>query len=141
MDTQVRYWIRRFQEGDREGASFGLLDMGPSATADLVSLFHETSERDLRRYLAWIIRRGNDAAAISFFEEATYDADPDVWREGIDGLVWLATEPALNILETAMGRQFRNPKDAMQFREWLEEAIEQVKETIQNRKNQTEFSP
>jgi hypothetical protein len=137
MDEQIRYWIQRFQEGDREGASYGLSYMGRSATADLVALFRHTSDRDLRRYLAWIIRSGNDPAAMSFFEEALLDADPDVWKEGMDGLVSLATQPALNILETAMNRQRRNEKDAAQFREWIEEACEQIRETIQSRKNST----
>jgi hypothetical protein len=135
MNEQVHYWIQRFQEGDHEGASYGLLGLDAPATADLVQIFHETTDRDLRRFLAWIIRRSNDPAAISFFEEVIYDADPDVWKEGMDGLVCLATQPALKILETAMSRQFVNQKDAMRFREWLEEAIEQAREAIQSRKN------
>jgi len=63
------------------------------------------------------------------------DADPGVWKEGVDGLVWLATQPALKALETARDRQFPNQRDAQQFREWLEEAIQQVQEKIQSQDN------
>ena len=141
MNEQVRYYIQRFQEGDRETASYGLLELNPFPTNDLIGLFHTTTEPDVRRYAAWIIRMSNDPTVLSFFEEIVYDPDPEVWKEGMDGLVVFASQSSLKVLETAKNRQFNRQQDALQFREWLEEAIEQVKETIQSRQNQTEASP
>jgi hypothetical protein len=139
MNEEVRYWIQRFREGDQEGAFFGLLEM--AATADLVGLFQLTTERDLRRFLAHTIRNMNDPAAVSFFEEAVYDADPEVSKEGMDGLVSLATQSSLEILEAAKNRQFGDQNDTLRFREWVEEAIEQAKETMESRQDQANASP
>jgi hypothetical protein len=130
MDDQIDYWIERFREGDLESAFHGLLDVGHEAIPDMISIFRTTPEREIRVFLAGVIRRYNDPSTLSFFREAIYDPDSYVWKEGMDGLVSLASQPALDALQSARDRQFVDQQDANDFRSWLDEAIEQVKGTI-----------
>jgi hypothetical protein len=132
MNDQVQYWIERFRRGDRESAFHGLLEAGREAIPDMISVFHATSEHELRAFLAEVIRYCKDPSTISFLGEAINDPDPGVWKEGMDVLVSLASRPALDVLQSARNRQFTKQQNVNEFREWLEEAIKQTEETIRD---------
>jgi hypothetical protein len=130
MDEQIQYWIEQYQKGDQDNAFHGLLEIGHKATAKLIDCFHKTSDHQLRAFIVHVIRNYHNSSSIEFFKEALLDPNPDVWKEAMDGLISLASPQSLESLQSANNRQFTNQQDTNMFREWLEEAIQQVHTAI-----------
>jgi hypothetical protein len=126
MDEQIQYYVEQYRKGDQETAFHGLIELGHEATARLIECFHKSSDNHLRTFIVRVIRNYQDPSSVDFFKDALFDPNPDVWKEAMDGLVSLASQPSMEALQSARERCFANPQDMNMFRDWLEEAIQQI---------------
>lgn len=61
-----------------------------------------------------------------FLREVLFDADDQVWKAAMDGLVAQATPEAMDALTSGRARRFKKARDEALFSSWLDEAIEQA---------------
>ena len=86
--------------------------------------FSVESDISIRSTLVKIAWRTKSLSAIPFLAEALDDREPDVWKEALDGLISLENQSALDVMRHARARAKAEKS------EWLEEAIEQITEVI-----------
>ena len=73
------------------------------------------------------LRQFRDAAALPALAAALRDPDGRVWKEALDGIVTLGGPPALEVLQAARAA-LETFTDAEVRQQWIDEAVEQVKE-------------
>jgi hypothetical protein len=127
----IQEYLERFRRGDGESAFFGLTEMDHDVLPELIAAFKKERDNRVRAFLVGIIWQHRQQSAIPFLAEVLHDPVPDVWKEALDGLVALASLPALDALRSARTRQFPRQRDSEEFRRWLEEAIEQAEAEYQ----------
>lgn len=128
---EMEAYLSRFREGDRDGAFFGLLEMGHEVLPALIEMFRTENDCEARAFLVEVVWQYRQPSTISFLEEALRDTNPDVWRQALDGLVMLASPSALDALRSARARPFASQQEVDDFRQWIDEAIEQVEAKLQ----------
>jgi hypothetical protein len=126
MIDEMEWYLQRFREGDYYIAFSGLLEMGDEILPDLMTLFGKERDPDFRAFLVKIIWEHRQSSAIPFLGIAMRDAEPKVWKEALDGLVTLASQPAIDVL-----RSERNQQKEDKILQWIDEAIEQIETRIQ----------
>lgn len=89
-------------------------------------------ETDLKRkvLLIHIIWGFRDAAVLPTLSKALYDPSPLIWKEALNGLVTLGSEDCIKVMEAARTRPFKNERASIYFKEWLDEAIQQLPEGV-----------
>lgn len=124
--SQIQEYLERFRQGDRENAFFGLTEMEHEALPELIGEFNKERNNRTRAFLVEVIWQHRQQEVIPFLAGVLHDPEPEVWKEALDGLVALVSEPALDALRSARAREFLRQRDTQEFRRWLEEAIEQA---------------
>jgi hypothetical protein len=69
-------------------------------------------------------------SGLPFLGEVLNSAEEESWQQALDGLVTFASQEALRVLQQAHSRLFENESDRKRFVLWLNEAIEQVQDTL-----------
>jgi len=131
--SQIAEYLQLFRSGDREGAFCRLLEMGPSVVPKLMDTFRNEHDARVREFLVEIIWQHRHPSAIPFLGEALHDEESAVWKQALDGLVTLASPAALEVLQAARKRHFPTQRESKEFQRWLDEAIEQVSESVGSR--------
>jgi hypothetical protein len=107
--------------GDRwEDAYHTLIELGAEAIPGIAEAFRDPSQNDLRRILLRIAWQARSSSVVSLLSEGLEDQDRSVWKEALDGLTALGTDPALDVIRNARCRA--NAEKT----EWLDEAIDQI---------------
>jgi len=122
-------------EDDRDGVFHALLEMGDEVIPDMIDVFRDEKNVKVRAFLVELVWQNRQQTTIPFLTEALNDPEPMVWEQALDGLVTLASQPALDALRDARKRRFTNDKQRAKFRRWLDEAIEQVGESMKTTRN------
>ena len=120
LEAYVGHNVLRLRGPSRDDAWHSLVEAGPEALPYVVRAFEETSDLDVKLALAQIVSEYRSPNAVSFFEALLRDAEPEMWRQALDGLVMLGGATALNILGAA--REIATPIR----REWIDEALAQI---------------
>jgi HEAT repeat protein len=121
----VTYYIERARSGDHEGVFHGLRELGRDAIPAMESAYRRENDWEIRTLLveaAWQMR---EPAVSGFLAEALQDPNPHVWKQALDGLVALASESSLRVLQAAL-----TPDEDVERRAWIEEAIAQTNDTL-----------
>jgi HEAT repeat protein len=90
------------------------------------------SERDaeVHERIIDIIGEHRVPPAIPILAEALYDESPLVWKKALDGLVTLDLPECVDAIEAARNQALRREKDSQYLQEWLDEAIQQLREGV-----------
>ncbi len=116
--------------GDPQNALCSLTSMSHDVLPELIAAFKKEQDKQIRIFLVETIWQHRQLSVIPFLTEVLHDPEPDIWKEALDGLVTLASPEAIEALRSARNRQFKKDKDAVEFREWIDEAIEQAEAEI-----------
>ena len=103
----------------------GLIELGPEAVPVLRRRFLSETDPGCRVLLLEAIREHRLRSSIPLFERTLDDPDPAVWKAALDGLVSTGRAAALAALE----RQREGASG--ERREWIEEAVGQVREGLE----------
>ncbi len=128
----IEVYIEKFREGDCENAFHGLLEMTPAILPELETRFRSEWNTEIRHYLLHVIWEYRDQSVVRFLGEALLDSHDVIWQEAMDGLVALASSASIDALQAARSRRLSNQQDFQKFHQWLEEAITQAEESVQN---------
>ncbi len=112
---------------ESEGAACALRSYGAAAIPVLEEHFRCESRGRRRQAILHTLCELRDPRAFPTLADALRDPNERVWKEALDGLVTLAGPRARRILEDARASLPGDRKSATK-REWIEEAIEQVRE-------------
>jgi hypothetical protein len=130
--SQIQTYLEDVRKGkDRQNAFCALTTMSHDVLPGLIEAFKKEQDKQVRAFLVETIWQHRQQSVIPFLAEALHDPEPDVWKEALDGLVTLASTQAVEALRSAKQRQFKHDKDAQEFREWIDEAIEQAVTAMQ----------
>src|SRR4051812_23732769 len=114
--------VRQLSALGADDAWHSLAEAGPLALPYIVDAFNSSSDPAAKLALVQIISEYRSAEAIPFFAGCLQNADPDIWKAALDGLVSLGGRAALDLLIVARDTTTRDK------REWIAEAVEQLKE-------------
>jgi len=131
--SQIAYYLERYKNGHWDDAFHSLLEMDHRALPELMMEFRRTDDIDLRIFLVNVIWEHRQQSCVEFLREALFDLESRVWREALNGLVTLASPAALEVLRAGRAREFPAQRKTDEFRQWLEEAIEQTEDEIRRK--------
>jgi hypothetical protein len=128
-DDLSRYveYVYQLREAETENAYHSLVDAGKSIVPFLIHMFHATPEPTIRSELVRIINQHRLPETIDFLAEALNDYSK-VWKNALDGLVTLGGQKAIMVLETAKQQSKSANKADDEKTEWIDEAIQQIKD-------------
>jgi HEAT repeat protein len=122
LREHVADYVRDLSGPARDDAWHSLVEVGPDALPYLIEAFHVSSDASAKLGLARVIAEYRSEDALPFFAECLRNAEPDIWKAALDGLVSLGGRATLDILTIA--RNTSTPDR----REWIAEAVEQIRE-------------
>jgi hypothetical protein len=128
FESEIGDYLEMFRRGDTDDAFHGLLELDPGVIPELMAVFRRERDARVREFLVEVIWEYREPSVVPFLGEALLDSEPCVWQEALNGLVTLVSPKALDVLRAARTREFPTRRETQEFREWLEEAIEQVEE-------------
>lgn len=133
MDSEayVADQLALFRAGQKDAAFFGLIER-PGLLPILTNAFRGEPDSDVRVFLIKVLWEHRDPALLPVLGEALTDRNADVWKEALNGLVTLASSASLSILNRALAEPVLDRSGQTKFASWVNEAIEQVNETIHN---------
>lgn len=116
-----------------ENAFFALIEAPGEIVSFLESAFRSESDAVRRAAILNVIWQRRDRTTIPLLGEALRDASPRVWKEALDGLVALGSQESILAVQSARSRAFASEVDSREFREFLDEALEQLTAEILSR--------
>lgn len=117
--------------GDSSGdAFFALLHLEDENLPALVNAYHQQSDLDIKASLVEIIWQHRQPETLSFLLEALQLQHDAIWKNALDGLVTIGGADGLNLLETERNRLLASPLATQNRLEWIDEAISQIKPTL-----------
>ena len=122
-------YLELMRAGDSEEAFFGLLDFGGDAVPLLIEEAAKPENRLIRARLVEVIRQYRDPRATEFLGQALDDANPEVWKQALDGLVTIGDAEAAGWLQRSQIRLERGEVRNGLTAEWVSEALEQLGQT------------
>ena len=126
-EDYVAYHLDRLRRGHAE-AFFGLIEADPTVLPVLIEAFAKEEDRGIRAEIVRCVWQYRRPEAVGFLGEALHDSEPAVWQEALDGLVALGGERAIQALQAARARIPVGRAGRAITEEWVEEALEQVRE-------------
>jgi hypothetical protein len=127
-DETVAYYLERMRQGDYEEAFFGLIEAWPDVVPALIDAFAKEKDRGVRAQIVQYIWQHRRPETVSFLAHVLHDPEPAVWKEALDGLVAIGGDGALKALEAARAQIPASRAGRAITREWVDEALEQVRE-------------
>jgi HEAT repeat protein len=132
LEARIAWYLDRHRSGNRSDAFFDLIELGSSALPILIDAFHKETDISVKVCLLNAIWEYRSPVSIPVLAESLNDPEPEVWKQALDGLVAMKSREALNILNAAKLCRIERDTEAVEFRSWLDEAIEQLTEQIRN---------
>jgi len=128
-EEQVTELIEKlYGRGDESAVALcNLTSLGVDAIPFVAAAYDREQSSEHRVAIVHALREFRDPAALPTLAAALRDSEERVWKEALDGIVVLGGSPAVGVLQGA--REDVGPfKDAEERREWIDEALEQLKE-------------
>jgi hypothetical protein len=125
LEEYAAYYLDRVPHD--ENAAFALAGAPDAIVPLLVSAFRSEPDATKRSAILKIIWQRRDPSTITVLGEGLRDASPGVWKEALDGLVTIGGPESIAAIEAANRRSFDSERDRDQFREFLDEALEQLR--------------
>lgn len=123
----VEHYLGEWDSRGWASAYHSLVELGPQILPEVERRFFASRDSAFRAALVEMARRMSSVDALSLFDAALRDASPEVWKNGLDGLVALATPGAIAVLEAAAPRSPPGRTSREEWEGWVLEAIEQAR--------------
>lgn len=122
-------------EGCVESALCSLREANDAVIPLLINALFREENRDIRGEIVHCIWQHRRPETIAFLAEALRDPEPGVWQEALDGLVAIGGHEAIRALEAARGTAPASGASGVLTAEWLDEALEQIREREEEETN------
>jgi hypothetical protein len=118
----LQHYLAELRHGDRDNAFHSLIEADPTIVPLLIAEFSREPDA-FRGELLRVIAEFRSTDTIPFFADRLFDAH---WKIALDFLASQRSSSAISALERARTRTFDTQRETDEFREWLEEGIEQA---------------
>ena len=125
LDQLTAHHLERL--GDDEDAWFALVKASPAIIPLLASAFHSEDNAAKRATILNVIWHHRDHSIIPLLGEALQDSSPLVWKQALDGLVTIGGPESVSTIDAARSRKFSSDSGQIEFREFLDEALQQLR--------------
>ena len=132
VEARIAWYLDRLRNGERSDVFFDLIGLGPTALPILIDAFHKETEKSIKACILNAIWEYRSPVSIHVLAEALSDPEPEIWKQALDGLVAMESKEALSVLNAAKLRRLERNAEAVEFRSWLDDAIEQLMEQVRN---------
>lgn len=122
------FYIERLRGPESEDAYHSLIEADNSIIPILIDAFRTEQDSEIRSDLVAVIWQHRVPETTDFLIEATNDPAPEVWKSALDGLVAIGGQDAIQALELARERLHPDSRKEYTKEEWIDEAIQQIKE-------------
>ena len=119
----MQHYLAELHHGDSDNAYHCLIEADPAIVPLLGAEFTRETDATFRSGLLRVIAEFRLPETVPFFADRLFD---DYWKTALDFLVGQHSPEAVAALEQARSRTFATQAETDEFREWLEEAIEQA---------------
>ena len=127
VETTAAHYLADWGSGEWAHAFHRLIELGPTALPYLQARFEQSSDAALRAELVEIAYQQRTAEALPLLAKALKDPSARVWKTALDGLVSLASDEAVQLLEEALRLPLAR-SDAEEYRAWVQEALDQARQ-------------
>ena len=124
LEEYAAFYLKRLPEDD---AYHSLIEAGPHIIPILAKAIVSQKDGRIRAQILQVIWEQRHPSAIPILADALRDPSPHVWKQALDGLVTLDRPECVAVIEAAQDRRFESEQDAVQFRDWMKEAINQLR--------------
>ncbi|HEY3964292.1 MAG TPA: HEAT repeat domain-containing protein [Planctomycetaceae bacterium] len=124
LDEYAAHYLDRLC--DDENAYFALIEAPCDILSHLATAFRSEIDGAKRAKILNVIWQHRDASTVPLIGEALHDESPLVWKQALDGLVAIGAPACVVAIRAAHGRPFKREADQRTFREFLNEALEQL---------------
>jgi hypothetical protein len=123
--SELSFYLNEAREGNSEAAYFGLIHLGD--VVGLQDAYRAETDPKIRALLVHAVWQHRLSETIGFLAVALRDPHGETWKEALGGLVTLASPASRKVVEDELARTAESNPD---YRNWLEEAIEQIDAAI-----------
>ncbi len=120
VPERIEYYLNKLTGTDWEDAWHSLVEMGPGALPHVIHAFELAHDRSVALKLILVVNEYRTPAALSFLTGLLKNADPDIWKTVLSGIVTLGGSAAAECL-----RGIRKTLNSEKM-SWVEEAIDQI---------------
>jgi len=126
MNDKTDYYLSEARNGDFDAAYHSLIELPNDLLPDLEEAYRGEADPGIRALIVEAVWQHRLSTSVDFLAVALADPHPEVWKQAVDGLVTLASPESRKVLDLAKSRVAGH--DAP-FRDWIEEAIDQIGES------------
>jgi hypothetical protein len=123
--SELSFYLNEAREGNSEAAYFGLIHLGD--VVGLQDAYRAETDPEIRALLVHAVWQHRLTETIGFLAVALGDPHDETRKQALDGLVTLASPASRKALVDELARTAASNPD---YRNWIEEAIEQIDEAI-----------
>jgi len=128
LEERVAELVEQLHDRDAAPSALcNLTSLGTAAISLVAAAYDRETEPRRRTALVRALWQFYDTAAFPALATALRDPDDRVWKEALDGIVTLGGPAALEVLQAARAK-VTTFTDAGVRHQWIDEAVEQVKE-------------
>jgi hypothetical protein len=134
-DKDVEDLIEEIRQGS-DNAYYTLLTAADESILPLlIESYCAEKNLNMRITLIELIWQQRSSKALEFLADVLQDSESDIWKEALDGIVAIDDPVGIEILEREKMRLLALSlagKDIQGRTEWVKEALEQLREILQN---------
>jgi uridine kinase len=120
LRAYVQHYLALLPTADTENAWHSLVEIGPAAMPYLVDCFARTTAVEVKATLVRVASEYRSFEALPLLGAALRSKNAEIWKAGLDGLVTLGGEQAIETIRKA------RPDASPEQREWFDEALSQL---------------
>jgi len=128
MDSDIAAYVQRLHGPDHENAYFALIELDHSLVPDLIEAYRAEPSLRIKALLIEIISEYRLPRSLDFLAESLQDANEEIWKTSLDGIVKINDRSGLDILDKEKQRLIVGKSADNTRVEWVEEAIRQLDE-------------
>lgn len=121
----VSYYLIMAKQGRFEDAFHGLIEQDSQIIPYIEQAYMEESHTDIRVMLIQALTQFRNESSIGFLEAALSEANSEIWKASLDGLVSIGGAEVLSTLMRSLALDA-----SLERTEWIKEAVEQVRDAL-----------
>lgn len=129
IEQQIEELVAELGGPNQDGAECTLVELGKPAIAMLIAAYARERDPSRRASIVYVLWQSREVSVMPMLAKALLDVDGKVWKQALDGIVTFGGSAAINVLSAARDSAAHLP-DGSTRREWIEEAIAQVRESM-----------
>lgn len=134
MEEYIRYYVDKMRKGKGD-ASLPLMEMDNEAIPLLIEAYYRERNKAIRISLIEAVWQHRSVNTLDFLAEVLQDDTPEIWQQGLDGIVATARQEGLEVLKAEKARLLALPKVPKGRIEWIDEAFDQLTEFLADQEN------